>query len=152
MKAAKRNGSAIKVGRRRGVPIRLLRGIARKYGLTHFVAYTLDGDHRSRILYFAKNDQAAMQCAHFAGDVAKVLGWETVWDWDCSSVRRLKTRIKELETALAQIADGEPDAIGLARAAGKFPDESEGEENLGAWFFYPKGKLHPLARQLLRTS
>jgi hypothetical protein len=147
LSAVKRNAAKVTLGRRRGVPIRLLRGIARKYALTHLVVYTLDGDKRARILYFAKNDQAADQCAQFSRELAKRLEWKNIWDWDCSSIRRLKSRVKELEAALAQIVDGEPDAVGLARAAGKFPDESEGEENLGAWFFFPQGKLNPAAIQ-----
>ena len=140
MSAAKRNCSVKKIGKRRGFPMRVAVAIARKYALTHIVVYVRDVEGRSRITYSGKSDLAAMQSAHFAKELAKKLGWDVIGDWDCSSVRRLKSRIKELEAAIAQIVEGEPDAIGLARAAGKFPDESDGE-NLGEWIFYPSGKL-----------
>lgn len=133
-----------KVGHGRGVPIRLLSAIARKYSLTHFVAYTRDRQQRSRILYWASNDLGAMQCAKYSCELADQLGWDGIVDWDCSSVRQLKSRIKELETALAQIADRVPDPVGLARAAGKFPDEEDG--NLGLWVFYPQSKANPAFR------
>lgn len=126
MTALKRNRSPRKVGRGRGVPIRLLRGIGRKYDLTHIFVFTVDRQKRSRILYWASNDLAAMQCATFCTNAALGLGWDHVHDWDCASVRRLKDRIKELELACAEIVDAAPgsDPVAIARRAGKFPDES----------------------------
>jgi hypothetical protein len=143
MAQVKRNKSIRKVGHSRGVPMRLGRCIAKKYDLSHIIILTIDKQNRSRVLYWATSDQRAMQCAEMCRKMEKDFGWETAWDWDCSSVRRMKLRIKELEAALAQIVDGEPDAIRLARAAGKFPDESDGTENNGAWIFYPQGKFNP---------
>ena len=126
MTAVKRNRSPRKVGHSRGVPMRLARAIARKYSLSHIVIFTADKEKRSRVLYWARNDLSAMQCAAFCRKAEKELGWETVWDWDCSSVKRMKARIRELELACAEIVDAGPgsDAVAIARRAGKFPDES----------------------------
>jgi hypothetical protein len=121
--AAKRNRSTRKVGHKRGVPIRLLRAVARKYDLSHLVAFTMDNDHRSRIIYFAKNDQCAMQCAHVSEAMAKTAGWETVYDWDCSSVQRMKKRITELELGFARVIEHEGDPIRIAREALNLPDD-----------------------------
>jgi hypothetical protein len=106
--------------------MRLARAIARKYSLSQIVIFTADKEKRSRVLYWARNDLNAMQCANFCRKAEKMLGWETVWDWDCSQVKRMKARIKELELACAEIVDAAPgsDPVGIARRAGKFPDES----------------------------
>jgi hypothetical protein len=124
MSALKRNRSPRKVGHGRGVPIRLLSAIARKYSLTRIVIFTTDGQLRARGVYWARNNMTAIQCASFCQKAEQELGWSTYGDWDCSGVRRLKDRIKELETACAQIVDGAADPVSIARGAGKFPDES----------------------------
>jgi hypothetical protein len=126
VKGAKRNKSATKIGKRRGFPVRAAIAIARKYSLTHIVVYARDVEGRSRITYNGKSDLAAMQSAYFAKELAKKLGWDVIGDRDCLSVRRLKNRIKELELACAEIVDCAPgsDPVAIARAAGKFPDES----------------------------
>jgi len=126
MTSRNRNQSATKIGKRRGFPMRVATAIARKYALTHIVVYVRDVDGRSRITYHGKTTLAAVQCAHFAKEMATQLGWDTIGDWDCSSVRRLKNRIKELELACAEIVDCAPgsDPVAIARRAGKFPDES----------------------------
>jgi hypothetical protein len=121
MTTAKRNRSVKKVGLGRGVPVRLARGIAKKYSLSHIVILTADQQERSRILYWARNDLGAMQCASFCGKAEKELGWESVWNWDCSSVRRLKDRIKDLERNMALIFEREGDPIAIARLALKLP-------------------------------
>jgi hypothetical protein len=106
--------------------MRLARAIARKYSLNHIVIFTADSQKRSRTLYWARNDLTAMQCANFCAKAQRELGWQTVCDWDCSSVRRMKSRIKELELACAKIVDAAPgsDPVAIARRAGNFPDES----------------------------
>jgi hypothetical protein len=126
MTALKRNRSPRKVGHGRGVPIRLARAIAKKYSLSHIVLFTVDTQQRARGIYWARNSLAGMQCASFCQKAEGELGWESVGDWDSSSVRRLKDRIKELELACAEIVDHAPgsDAIAIARKAGRFPDES----------------------------
>lgn len=142
MNAAKRNRAAHRVGTGRGVPIRLIRAIARKYDLKRAVIWTFDRQQRQRILCWGSSDGPAMVAMEFANELAWSLGWaKDSCEIQLAFVRKLKARIKEVETALAQIVDGEPDAIRLARAAAKFPDETEGEENLGEWIFFPKGKL-----------
>lgn len=123
MRHAKRNKGIRKVGHGRGVPVRLISAIARKYSLSHIVCYTMDGQKRSRILYWARNDQAAMQAAHFTGILADHWGWETIPDFDCSSVCRLKERIKELELALAKIFERDGDPVQLAKVALKLPED-----------------------------
>jgi hypothetical protein len=151
MTAAKRNKSPRRVGTGRGVPMRLLLAIARKYGLTQIVVWTCDPQHRGRILSWARNDAQAIAIDNFARGVAESLGWpkESFAD-EMAFLRRLKDRVQELEVALAQIVEGEPDAIELARTAGRFPREDE-PENLGAWVFYPQGKLET-RRELARRG
>jgi hypothetical protein len=142
--AVKRNRSSGKIGHKRGVPIRLARAIAKKYRLDQLVFWTVDRDRkekRARIIAFGRTDAIALQATTFAGQVAATFGWpKKNCEFEIASLRRLKERIRQLETALAQIVDGCPDPVGLARAAGKFPDESE-EENPGEWIFFPKGRL-----------
>lgn len=144
MIATKRNRSSGKVGHKRGVSIRLARMIAKKYRLDQLVLWTVDRDRqekRARIIAFGRTDAIGLQATTFAGQVAGAAGWpKENCSFEIASIRRLKDRVQELETALAQIVDGCNDPVALARAAGKFPDESEGE-NLGEWIFYPKGKL-----------
>lgn|GEM_PF-3858088 len=144
MIATKRNRSSGKVGHKRGVPIRLARAIAKKYRLDQLVIWTVDRDRkekRARIIAFGRTDAIGLQATTFAGQVAGAAGWpKENCSFEIASIRRLKDRVRELETALAQIVDGCPDPVALARAAGKFPDESE-VENLGEWIFWPKGKL-----------
>jgi hypothetical protein len=142
--ATKRNRSSGKLGHKRGVPIRLARAIAKKYRLDQLVIFTVDRDRaeeRSRIVVFGRSDAIALQASAFAKQVATAANWpKENCEIEISSIRRLKNRIHELETACAQIVDGCPDPVGLARAAGKFPDESEGETP-GLWVFHPDGKL-----------
>jgi hypothetical protein len=141
MTGTKRNRSFRKIGKGRGVPLRLLRAIAGKYSLGQSILWTYDRQRRQRILSWGSSDGPALVAAGFAKGLALSLGWpEESAEFEISFVRRTKRRIKELETALARIVDGVEDPIGLARAAGKFPDESDGE-NLGHWVFYPQGKL-----------
>lgn len=153
MIATKRNRSSGKVGHKRGVPIRLARAIAKKYRLDQLVVFTVDRDRaeqRSGIILFGRTDAIALQASAFAKQVATAAKWpKENCEIEIASIRRLKDRVRELETALAQIVDGCPDPVALARAAGKFPDESD-EENLGEWIFYPKGKLSREERE--RTS
>lgn len=135
MNGAKRNRSPRKVGHGRGVPMRLLRGISKKYSLGQIIVWTYDTQRRQRILVYGSKLGPALLANSFAKEVCKLFGWpKDSAEWELSCVRRLKDRIRELETALAQIADGEKDARGLARAAGKFTDESDGG-NLGVWVF-----------------
>lgn len=144
MSATKTKKSAIAIGRKRGVPMRLARAIARRYDLDKIVVWTADkaeGRPRELILTWGRSNSVAVQASNFANAIAAAAGWSKEnCDIEVSFVRRLKGRIKELETALAQIVDGCPDPAGLARDAGKFPVEDE-DEKLGEWIFYPKGKL-----------
>jgi hypothetical protein len=148
--ATKRNRSSGKLGYKRGVPVRMLRAIAKKYRLDQLVVWTVDRDRkekRARIVAYGRTDAIALQATTFAGHVAGAAGWpKKDCEFEIASIRRLKARVRELETALAQIVEGCPDPVGLARSAGKFPDESDGEENLGEWIFYPKGKLSRASR------
>jgi hypothetical protein len=147
--AAKRNLSIRRVGKGRGVPIRLARGIARKYNLSQLIIWTYDRQKRQRILSWGSSDGPALVASGFAKGVALSLGWpEESADFEMGFIRRMKRRMEELEVALARIVDGEPDALSLARAAGKFPDQSENGQH-GDWRFFPKNKL-PVAEQLLR--
>jgi hypothetical protein len=119
----KRNRSVRKVGHGRGVPIRLARGIAKKYDLTHIVMFTVDRQRRSRLIYWANGDQAAMQCARLCDEITRLEGWPNWWDYDCSSVRRLKERIKDLERELSIIFEGDEDPKTVARRALKLPED-----------------------------
>jgi hypothetical protein len=121
MAQVKRNKSIRKVGHSRGVPLRLLRAIARKYSLTHIVALTADKQKRARALYWAMSEVRATQLAAFCVKLEKELGWETIYDWDCSSVRRLKERIKHLERQMALIFEREGDPREIARVALNLP-------------------------------
>jgi hypothetical protein len=151
MTAAKRNKSPRRVGTGRGVPLRLLTAIARKYSLSQIICWTYDLQKRQRILWWARDGGPELIASKFAEDFARAIGWPTEpGDFESSATRRLKLRINELEAALAQIVEGEPDAIELARTAGKFPREDE-PENLGAWVFYPQGKLQT-RRELARSG
>jgi hypothetical protein len=142
--ATKRNRSSGKLGHKRGLSIRRARAIAKKYRLDQLVIFTVDRDRteqRSRIILFGRTDAIALQASAFAKQVATAAKWpKENCEIEIASIRRLKDRVRELETALAQIVDGCPDPVALARSAGKFPNESD-EENLGEWIFYPKGKL-----------
>lgn len=144
MSATKRKRGAQNIGRKRGVPMRLIRAIARRYDLDKIVVWTADkaaGQSRELILTWGRSNSVAVQASGFATAIAAAAGWSKEnCEIEVAFVRRLKGRIKELETALAQIVDGCPDPVALSRAAGKFPKESD-EENLGEWIFYPKGKL-----------
>lgn len=144
MIAVKRNRSSRKLGHKRGVPIRLARAIAKKYRLDQLVLWTVDRDRkekRARIVAFGRTDAIALQATTFAGQVAGAAGWpKENCEFEIALLRRLRDRIRELETAIAQIVDGCSDPVALARAAGKFPDESD-EENLAEWIFFPQGKL-----------
>lgn len=149
MKAAKRNRTGRRVGRGRGVPIAVARAVARKYNLGQIVIWTYDRQKRQRILCWGSSDGPALVAAEFARHVAKAFVWpKESCDFELAFVRRLKDRIKEQQTALAQIVEGEPNAIELARTAGKFPDESD-NENLGEWIFFPKGKLSREQRRVV---
>lgn len=121
----KRNRTVRKVGHGRGVPVRLARAIAKKYGLTHIVI--LSGDEkqrRSRVIYWTTNNVRATQLAQFCAKLAEGLGWSTVYDWDCSQVRKQKDRIKELEVFAANVFEGEfPDVREAARIALKLPED-----------------------------
>jgi hypothetical protein len=143
MIATKRNRSSGKLGHKRGFSLRLARAIAKKYRLDQLVIFTVDRDRqeqRSRIVVFGRTDAIALQASTFAKRVATAADWpKENCEIEINSIRKLKNRIKELETALAQIVDGCPDPVRLARAAGKFPNESD-DENLGEWIFYPSGK------------
>jgi len=89
----------------------------------------------------SRTDALAIQATTFGEQVASAAEWpKENCEIEIALLRRMKGRIRELETALAQIVDGVEDPVALARAAGKFPDESEGE-NLGEWIFFPSGKL-----------
>jgi fermentation-respiration switch protein FrsA (DUF1100 family) len=146
MKATKRNLSIRRVGKGRGVPLRLARGIARKYNLCRLVLWTFDRQKRQRIICWGSSDGPALIASGFAEHLAKNLNWsQEACDFELAFVRKLKLRIKELEAALAQIVEGDGDPVSLARAAGKFPDESD-SPNLGAWLFFPQGKLNPNRR------
>lgn len=123
MTTAKRNKGVRKVGHGRGVPVRLAGAIARKYSLSHIIIHTNDQQRRQRILYWARNDQAGVQCAHFSGVLADVHGWSDVPDFDCSSVRRMKDRIKDLELQLARIYEREGDPREIARVALNLPED-----------------------------
>ncbi|HEY3661454.1 MAG TPA: hypothetical protein VGK91_09545 [Candidatus Udaeobacter sp.] len=141
MSAIKRNLSVRRVGKGRGVPIRLARGIARKYSLARLVIWTLDRQRRQRIVCWGGSNTEALVSASFAKALALSIGWsEEASEFQLGFIRRSERRIKELEAALAQIIEREGDPIEIARAAGKFPRESD-EENLGAWLFFPKGRL-----------
>jgi len=123
MTAVKRNKSKKLLGKGRGVPMRLARGIARRYGLSHLVILTCDRQERSRILYWAQNDLRAMQCASLCRKIADLQEWSELWNWDCSSVRRLKERIKNLEYRFALIFEGEGDPKEIARDALRLPKD-----------------------------
>jgi fermentation-respiration switch protein FrsA (DUF1100 family) len=119
----------------------MARAVARKYALGQIVIWTYDRQKRQRIICWGSSDGPALVAADFAGNVAKNLRWpKESCDFELAFVHRLKSRIKELQTALAQIVEGEPNAISLARTAVKFPDESD-NDNLGRWIFYPSGQL-----------
>jgi hypothetical protein len=142
--ATKRNRSSGKLGHKRGLSIRLARAIAKKYRLDQLVIFTVDRDRaeqRSRIVLYGRTDVIALQASAFAKQVAAAADWpKENCEIEIASIRRLKDRVRELETALAQIVDGCPDPVALARSAGRFPNELD-EENLGEWIFAPKGKL-----------
>lgn len=150
MNATKKKRSALAIGRKRGVPMRLITAIARRYDLDRIVVWTADkaaGQPRELILTWGRTNYGALQASTFATAVARACGWKREnCEIEVAFMRRLKGRVKELETALAQIVDGCPDPVALARAAGKFPIESD-EDNLGEWIFYPKGKLSREARE-----
>jgi hypothetical protein len=141
MRATKRNLSIRRVGKGRGVPIRLAAGIARKYSLARLVLWTLDRQRRQRIVCWGSNDVDALVSADFAKALALNTGWtDEASDFTLGIISRRDRRIEELEAALAQIVEREGDPIEIARAAGKFPRESD-EPNLGAWLYFPKGRL-----------
>jgi hypothetical protein len=125
MAHCKRNRSVRKVGHGRGVPLRFARAIAKKYSLTHIVI--LSGDEkqrRSRVIYWATNDMRATQLAAFCAKLAEGLGRSTIYDWDCSQVRKLKERIKELERFAACIFESEfPDPREAARIVLRLPED-----------------------------
>ena len=123
MSSAKRNRSIQKIGRGRGVPIRLARAVAKKYGLTSIVIFTADPQQRSRLLYWANTDLAGMQCAAFCQKAQTELGWDKPWDWDPASVRRLKERIRSLETDFARICEHEGSPVAIAKAALRLPPD-----------------------------
>jgi len=141
MTAAKRNLSIRRVGKGRGVPIRLAASIARKYNLTQIVVWTLDRQSRQRIICWGSNNGSAIVSADFAKALALSLGWtERASDFQLSMISRRDRRIEEMQAALAQIVEREGDPIEIARAAGKFPSETD-EPNLGAWLYFPKGRV-----------
>lgn len=124
MTHAKRNKSSRPLGKGRGVPVRLAGHIARRYALTHIVIYTLDRQERSRVLYWARNDNGAAQCAVFCEELTKLHGWsEKVRDFDCSHVRKTRERVKELELQLSRIIERDGDAITIAKQALKLPED-----------------------------
>lgn len=141
MNGSKLNRSVVSVGHGRGVPIRLARAIARKYRLLYIVIFTYDEQHRERIVTFGNNPTNDHHAAQFGALIARKCNWpKAAQNFESAPVRKLRSRIRELETALAQIIDGCADPAGLARTAGKFPVEDE-EENLGEWIFFPQGKM-----------
>jgi hypothetical protein len=135
----KRNRSVRPVGHGRGVPMRLLSAVARKYRLMQIIVWTYDSQNRQRALTWGSGEGNAIVAAKMGEHVAKSFSWPDT-KFELTKVTRLKERIRECEAALAQIVEGEPNAVELARTAGKFPMEDE-PENLGRWIYYPKGKL-----------
>lgn len=119
----KRNKSKKSLGKGRGVPARLVSAIARRYALSHILVLTIDKQNRSRLLYWATSEARATQLAAFCVKLEKELGWDHIWDWDCSGVRRLKDRIKDLERQLAIIFEGEGNPKEIARVALKLPED-----------------------------
>lgn len=159
MTAAKRNRSATPIGKKRGLSIQAARAIAKKYSLDQIVIWTANEQARERIVFFANNEARAMRCAELAATYARACGWpDKSCDFETSYLRRLKRRIDELETALAQIVDGCSDPVELARTAGKFPIEDEVDQHIaadrdaadnranGEWIFFPLGKLNQRQR------
>ena len=119
----KRNQSKKILGKGRGVPMRLLRGIAKRYGLSHIIVWTADRQKRQRIGYWAMNDECAVACAALSIEIACSMAWENIYEFDCSSVLRLKLRIKSLETDMARIMEREGDPREIARVALKLPED-----------------------------
>ena len=122
MPALKRNKTIRKVGHGRGVPLRLVRAIAKKYSLSHIVVLTADKQRRSRLLYWAMSESKATQLSAFCAKLEKEMGWDHIWDWDCSSVRKLKDRIRYLERQFAIIYEGEGNPREIARFALRLPE------------------------------
>jgi hypothetical protein len=123
MTAVKHNRAKRKLGKGRGVPLRLARAISRRYDLTQIVMLTTDVQFRARLLYWAKNGDAAAQCAWVCDKIEKELGWTGIKDWDCTIVRNLKDRIKDLERDMAVIYEGDEEPKTVARRALKLPDD-----------------------------
>jgi hypothetical protein len=73
MNATKTKKSALAIGRKRGVPMRLVRAIARRYDLDKIVVWTADkaaGRPRELILTWGRSNSVALQASNFANAVA----------------------------------------------------------------------------------
>jgi fermentation-respiration switch protein FrsA (DUF1100 family) len=124
MMAAKRNLSKRKLGKGRGVPLRLMTAIARRYSLAQIIIWTFDRQHRSRIMFWGSSDGPALVAQGFAEKFAKAIGWPPErCDFEMSFVRKLKDRIKDLELQFARIMEREGDPIEIARKALKLPED-----------------------------
>jgi len=124
MRAAKRNLSTRRVGKGRGVPIRMAAVIARKYALDQIIVWTHDRQKRQRILFWGSSDPKAIAANTFAQHIAKSLGWpKGSCEIEMAFIRRLKDRIKDLELQFARIIEREDDPFAIARSALRLPED-----------------------------
>ena len=86
------------------IPIKAVKELAAKCGLSHAIVFAFDGE-QSHIATYGKTIEACSQAADFGNTLKRALGWPESLQSQPSRVRRLQARIKELEAQLKELEE-----------------------------------------------
>ena len=84
------------------IPIKVLRIIADNLKLTHVVVFAWDGKNQ-HVATYGKTIEACSQAADFGNRMKDQLGWPESLHAQPARVRKLQSRIKELEQQLKKV-------------------------------------------------